>query len=54
MTQNLGVKTATKGLVMVQRVVTLATPAPTVAVMMKEDGLPAIAQSDCLELGRVL
>jgi hypothetical protein len=46
MTENLGVKTATKGLVMVQRVVTLATPAPTVAVMMKEDGLPAIAQSD--------
>jgi hypothetical protein len=54
MTENLGVKTATKALAMAQRVVTLATPVLTVAVMMKEDGLPAIAQSDCLELGRVL
>jgi hypothetical protein len=42
---HVSVKTATKELAMGQRVVTLATPVLTVAVMMKEDGLPEIDQS---------
>jgi hypothetical protein len=42
---NLSVNSATKGLAMVQRAVTPATPVLAVAVMMKADGLLEIVPS---------